>query len=233
MRHARLAALSVLAAGVMVLAAGCGGSGGASSGASSQASSQPTHTEPKVSTFAQFPGKELKHFRELPTKPGVRVKGIDSMWAPELLGKSAEAGRHFLAVYVAVTPEANDRGSQEVSLKGLTVRLNTPCQQSDGETDTGNGGEKVCPYDAYPYSQLESGIPDGRWRTADFTYSEIRTDDVAAGETRIGVVGYNVSDEAHGTFTLCAPGLPVDLHDNYSDIRPPSCVPIPQPKNAR
>jgi hypothetical protein len=232
MRHRRLAALSVLAAGLMVLTAGCGGSGDASSGSSSRARPKSTYTPPKISTFDQFPGKELKQFREIPAKPGVRVKGIDSMWAPELLGKSADPGRHYLAVYVAVTPEANDRGSQEVSLKGLTVRMDTTCPKLDGNTAT-DGGEKYCSYDAFPYSQLESGIPDGRWRTGNWTYSEIHSDDVATGETRIGVAGYNVSDEAHGTFKLCAPGLPVDPHDNYSEVRPSPCVPIPQPKNAR
>lgn len=229
MRHLRSAALPALAAGVLVLTAACGGSGDTAS----QASPRPTHTPPKISTFDQFPGKELKQFREISSKVGVRVKAIDSMWTPEFLGKSAEPGRHYLAVYAAVTPEAKDRGAQEVRLKDLTLRLNAACPKSDGGPDTSNGDENYCSYDAYLYSQLVSGIPDGRWRTANWTYSEIHSDDVAAGETRIGVVGFSLPDDAHGTFQICAPGLPEDLHDNYSPIRTPSCIPVPQPKDVR
>lgn len=233
MRHPRSAVLSVLAAGLMVLTAGCGGGDDASSGPSSPASAKPASTPPKISKFDEFPGKEIKQFRDIPSKPGVRVKAIDSTWMPELLGTSAEAGEHFLAVYVAITPEADDRGSQEVGLKPLTLRLHPTCPKTDTETQNDAGGESYCSYDAFPYSQLVSGIPDGRWRTYPWTYSEIHTDDIAARETRIGVVGFKVSDDAHGTFTLCAPGLPADLHDPYSDVRPPACVKVPQPPKAR
>jgi hypothetical protein len=219
----------------MLLTAGCGGSGGASSGSSSQASAQPTQTPPKISTFDEFPGKELKHFRAELAPLGLRVKGIDSMWTPELLGKSADVDRHYLAVYVAVTSEEKDRGTQHVNLDGLTLRMNSRCPKPDSDPRTSNGGGgdgKSCSYYSSLFSELKSEVYDGRWRSMYWTYEQLHFDDVAAGETRIGVVGFDVSDEAHGTFELCAPGIPDDPNDRYSFGRP-SCVPIPQPKNAR
>ncbi|HEY3682478.1 MAG TPA: hypothetical protein VGL93_05540 [Streptosporangiaceae bacterium] len=227
MRHARLAALSVSAAGVMVLTAGCGGSGGASSGASSQASPKPTYTPPKVSTFAQFPGEELKQFRGYsPDVVGLRVKGIDAMWTPEFLGTSAQPGRHYLAVYVAVTSEASDRGSQHASLENLAIRRNAKCAKP-AVIDTG----KYCYGTTLLFSKLVGGIPDGQWRTHDWSKSELEPDSVAAGETRIGVAGFSLADDEKGSFELCAPDKKHQALGGYEYTYP--CVPIPQPTNAR
>jgi hypothetical protein len=216
----------------MLLTAGCGGSGGsgdASSGASSQASAKPTYTPPKYTNFDGFPGKELKHFRgDQGLAPlGVRVKGIDSKWTPELLGKSADIGEHYLAVYVAVTPEEKDRGTQHVTLDGLLLRDNAKCPM-----DITNHNGKYCEWAASPYSELKSDVADGRWRTMYWTYNQLSFDDVAAGETRIGVAGFKIPDDDKGPFELCATGVPDDPNNRYSFSKK-ACVPIPQPKNAR
>lgn len=230
MRHPRLAALSALAAGLMMVIAGCGGSGDASPDSSSQASAKPTYTPPKYTNFDGFPGKELPHVRgDSGLAPlGVRVKAVDSKWTPELLGESADIGEHYLAVYVAVTPEEKDRGTQHVNLSPLLLRDNTKCPMN-----ITNRNGKFCEWSASPYSELKSDVPDGRWRTMYWTYDQLAFDDIAAGETRIGLAGFKVPDDDKGPFELCAPGFQNDPNGDRYSFSKKTCVPIPQPKNAR
>ena len=88
MKHPRLAALSVLAAGLL-LTAGCGGSSDSADSDSAASTPKSTYTPPKYSTYDQFPGKGLDRVVELGGRLGIKVKPLDSMWTPEFAGKSA------------------------------------------------------------------------------------------------------------------------------------------------
>src|SRR5262245_35986284 len=104
--------LPALVAGIALLASACSGGGdgddpGADNGDTSPgtaAQAGPTYTQ-----FADFPGKSF-----VTTEPGldlgIQVKAIDAVWTPELAGVPAEAGKHYVAIYVAVTGELADRG---------------------------------------------------------------------------------------------------------------------------
>lgn len=216
MKHPRLAAIAVLAAGLM-LAAGCGGSDDAADPASSP-SHHPTHTEPKYSTFDQFPGKGLKRVVELAGQLGIRVKAVDSMWTPEFAGQSAEGGKHYLVVYVAVTPEEADRGTQHVNLRSLSLHVKKP-------SGCDAAGDGFCSFDAFPVSQLAT-VADNQWRTYQWEYNELHFDDVEKGQTLIGAAAFNLSDEVNGTYQLCGRA---DKFSMYGTDWP--CVPMPQPKN--
>lgn len=224
MKHPRLAALSVLAAGLMMLIAGCGGGSGDSASDSSSASPKSTYTPPKYSTFDQFPGPELKRVVELGAELGIRVKAVDSMWTPEFAGLSADAGRHHLVVYVAVTPEEADRGTQHVSLlKNLAVHVKNPsnCDTKHGLPISGSS----CSFDAFPVSQLTQ-VADNRWRTYEWEYNALHYDDVNKGMTLIGAAAFNISDKVNGTYVLCGRK---DANSMFGSSWP--CVPMPQPGN--
>jgi hypothetical protein len=112
---------TVLAAGaLMLLAAGCsGGDDDEKTPHTDTSSSGPapgaSQSSPKYAKYSDFPGKDFAT-----TEPGlslgVRVKPIDTAWSPELAGVSADAGKHFFAVYVAVTGELADRGVNNAKL---------------------------------------------------------------------------------------------------------------------
>jgi hypothetical protein len=221
MRHPRLAALSALAAGLMLLTAGCGGgSGGGAEHQSEKTVAHPTHTEPKYSTFDQFPGPELKHVVELGGRLGIRVKAVDSMWTPEFAGKSAEAGQHYLVVYVAAVPEEKDRGTQHVSLASLALRVSHhtgDCGQMEATTQ--------CVRTAFPYSQLAQ-VADNQWRSYAWEYNELDYQDLTMGVTMIGAVAFPLPDDVNGTYKICGRA---DKLDMYGTDWP--CVAMPQPKN--
>lgn len=221
MKHPRSAALSVLAAGVL-LTAGCGG-GDASPESSSASTPLPTHTEPKYSTYDQFPGKGLKRVVELGGALGVKVKPVDAMWTPEFAGQSAEGGRHYLVVYVAVTPEEADRGTQHVSLRG-SVALHIKGGDCT-DSPTGTEEEQPCYVEAYPTSQLTM-VADNQWRSYAWEYNELEYTDVEKGQTLIGAAAFDVKDDVNGTYQLCGRS---EKFANGATGYP--CIPIPQPTN--
>lgn len=222
MKHPRLAALSVLAAGLL-LTAGCGG-GDANSKPPSESSPVPKHTEPKYSTYEEFPGQGLKRVVELAGTLGVKVKAVDSMWTAEFAGRSAEAGRHFLVVYVAVTPEEADRGTQHVSLRGSIALHITNSSQCDDDPGSSTHGQS-CSVDAFPTSQLAM-VPDKQWRTYGWEYNELEYADVEKGQTLIGAAAFDIKDDVNGTYKLCGRA---EKYANSGSGYP--CAPMPQPKN--
>lgn len=224
MKHPRLAALSVLAAGLMMLTAGCGGSGDAASGSGSSPEQHPTHTEPKYSTYDQFPGKGLKRVVELSGTLGVKMKPVDSMWTPEFAGQSAEGGHHYLVVYVAVTPEEADRGTQHVSLRDTVALHITHSSQCDDDLGSPTH-EQSCSVDAYPTSQLAM-VADNQWRTYGWEYNELDYTNVEKGQTLIGAAAFDIKDDVNGVYQLC--GRADKLANSGSGY---PCVPMPQPKN--
>ncbi|MEU9110504.1 hypothetical protein AB0D04_01585 [Streptomyces sp. NPDC048483] len=210
--------LAALAVGSLVLVAGCSGGGNdAKSDGSATAGSSPSTSQPKFTKFADFPGKDF-----VTTEPGlnlgVRVKPVDTRWAPELVGKPADAGKHYFAVYVAVTGELADRGVEKVKLSYLRLKFKSTAQKC-GIT----GQSADCSLEAYPSSQLEE-VADGEWRNSTWTETLLGSN-VERGESKIGVVGFSVPDTEKATsFELCGPTKDAEVDpDEFA------CVPVKTP----
>ncbi|MFJ9417682.1 hypothetical protein ACIRPT_26440 [Streptomyces sp. NPDC101227] len=210
--------LAALAVGSLVLVAGCSGSGtdAKSEAPTTNAESSPSVSQPKYTKFADFPGKGLVT-TEPGLKLGVQVKPVDTSWAPELIGKSADPGNHYFAVYVAVTGELPDRGVENVKLSYLRLKFKTTVQKCGPvQSDT-------CYMEAYPSSGLDE-VADGAWRNS--TWSEtIMGTNIERGETKIGVVGFKMPDmENAKSFELCGPTKDAEVDpDRFS------CVPVKAP----
>jgi hypothetical protein len=221
--------LPVLAAALALLVTACSGDGGgtdpaATTGDSPSDDSATTQSGPKYSEFADFPGQAL-----VTTEPGldqaIQVKAIDVAWAPELAGVSAKAGKHYVAVYVAVTGALADRGVQRARIKYLQLRRNNTA----GETCDPYEPTKVpqyCYTEAWPASDLRLKIADKTWREASWSSDSLMGKDLDRGETAIGVVGFSMAD---GTNTdglqLCGPTNEFEV-----DVDRFPCVPIPKPE---
>ncbi|MGQ4389582.1 hypothetical protein [Streptomyces sp. SAS_270] len=222
--HMSIRMPAALAVGSLVLVAGCSGGGDDAKGDAppTTAESSSTDSQPQYGNFADFPGKDFAT-----TEPGmllgVRVKPVDTRWTPELAGSSAEAGKHFVAVYVAVTGELPDRGVQDVKLKYLRLKY----KSTEQVCDFGESG--YCFGDAYPSSAL-ADLDDVRedagsdWQNYSWSESFLGSD-VEQGATKVGVVGFSISDTEKATsFELCGPTKEVEVD---TDDFP--CVPIKTP----
>jgi hypothetical protein len=222
----------VLAAGaLMLLAAGCSGGDDEKTPHADASSSGPapgaSRSAPEYAKYSDFPGKDFAT-----TEPGlslgVRVKPIDTAWSPELAGVSADAGKHFFAVYVAVTGELADRGVNNAKLDYLRLKYK-PTDPICGPEQSG-----YCFRDAYPKSQLADlqevqQDAGGQWRDYAWHNMSVMGTNVSQGSTMLGVVGFSVSDDEKATgFELCGPtqASSVDT-DNFA------CVPIDTPERSQ
>ncbi|OMI37959.1 hypothetical protein [Streptomyces sparsogenes] len=224
--------LTALAIGSLLLVAGCSGgggddkSGGGAKGAgdapSNSAGPSSTASQPRYTKFADFPGKDF-----VTTEPGMplglRVKPVDTSWTPELAGKSAEPGKHYVAVYVAVTGELPDRAVEEAEIKYLRLKY----KSTEHPCEIGESG--YCFAEAYPSSELVD-LDDvqqdtgGDWRTYGWSESLLGST-VEQGATKVGVVGFSLSDTEKATsFELCGPTKKVEVD---TDEFP--CVPVKAP----
>lgn len=216
--------LTALAVGSLALVAGCSGGGGDAKNDAppTGAESSPTASQPRYTRFADFPGKDF-----VTTEPGmqlgVRVKPVDTRWTPELAGKPADVGKHFVAVYVAVTGELPDRGVEDVKLEYLRLKF----KSTEQPCDFGESG--YCYAEAYPSSalaELEDVQEDagGEWRNYNWSESFLGRD-VERGATAIGVVGFSLPDTEKATsFELCGP-----TKEAMVDTDEFACVPIKAP----
>jgi hypothetical protein len=213
--------LSIAAAAVLVLCTGCSGDDEPAAGNSGQ---EPAAPVAKYTKFGDFPGPELSFNDGNPV--GSRMKAVDTQWTPELASVPAEAGRHYLAVYVAVTPELDDRGVPDVTLRGPILRAK---KSADDCKPGAVESYQNCTYPAYPTTQLEE-VADGEWRDQEWQDVEIGGTDLERGQTGIGVLAFSVPDDvdAPGGFELCAP-----TKDTYSFEPDYPCVGIPTPKEPR
>ncbi|MFG3105102.1 hypothetical protein ACGFZL_31930 [Streptomyces sp. NPDC048182] len=157
---------------------------------------------------------------------GVRVKPVDTAWSPELAGVSADAGKHFFAVYVAVTGELADRGVDNVKLGYLRLKYK-PTDPICGLEP----GSEYCFRDAYPKSQLADlqevqQAAGGQWRGYAWQDSSVMGTKVDQGSTMLGVVGFAVSDTEKATsFELCGP-----TKESSVDTSNFACVPVKTPE---
>jgi hypothetical protein len=203
---------SVAVAGLLVLLAGCSGGGDSkfpvgATGTSGQQAQQSSDSTPKYRSFDDFPGPEIIFNDGNPV--GMRMKPIDTMWIAELAGVPAPSGKHYVAVYVAVTGEDADRGVKDTEMDGALLQLK------------GTGQRQV----AYPTSRLEEllDVADGEWRDA--TWEATGGYPIDKGETMVGVMGFALSDTLTATsFELCTP-----QKDNYLSEDTFPCIPVPDP----
>ncbi|MEC3973866.1 hypothetical protein [Amycolatopsis sp. H20-H5] len=219
--------LATLAVGLLLLAAGCSGGTTPASGtgeSSPDLPSMPGEAPPRFTKFADFPGGELL-FTQPGAPLGVRLKPIDTSWTGELATKPAAAGKHFLAVYVAVTGELPDRGVDNVELRGLTVRY----KPTAGECKSTSYGDGYCYAEAAIASGLDE-VADGTWHEYPWSDQPYVGTKLARGATIIGVAGFPVPDtiEAAGGFDLCAPSK----KEGYSPSRFPG-TPVKTPEQPR
>jgi hypothetical protein len=220
--------LPALVAGMALLVTACSGgddntdTGDSTSGAPATAQSGPTYTQ-----FADFPGKGF-----VTTEPGmdlgIQVKAIDAVWTPELAGVSAEAGSHYVAVYVAVTGELADRGVQEVKIRYLQLRSDNTAQDNC-DPYAPDSVPRYCFHEAYPASDLKTEVADNTWRDEQWQADSLLGTDLDKGETAVGVVGFAIKDSVDvGSLQLCGP----TKQDSVDTARFP-CVPIPKPDGSR
>ncbi|OXM44866.1 hypothetical protein [Amycolatopsis alba] len=215
--------LPALFVSLTVLVGACSGGGGDNATSEAPATSEPG---PKYTRFADFPGKALSTVE--PGAPvGIQVKPVDVVWTPELAGKSAKPGEHYLAVYLAVTGELPDRGVKGARLDFLEAKVKIgpgTCNEDKNESP------ELCYLKASPATGLEKEVADSTWRSRTWLAGSITRTDIEAGDTVIGVVGFHIADDAtiEGDMELCGPAK-----GEFYDDRKFPCVTIPKPEGTR
>ncbi|QFU92566.1 hypothetical protein YIM_37035 [Amycolatopsis sp. YIM 10] len=156
-------------------------------------------------SFEDFPGEGIV-YTDTGMRLGVKVKAIDSTWAPEVMDKPASPGRHYLAVWIAATPELPDRGTNDVSIEQkLYVRYKPAdgtCGSGTSDTPDSSG---YCFASGWPGSGLVV-LEDDNWREHRWEQQTYTSSDIGRGETRIGQIGFEIDETVQATdFGLCAP----------------------------
>ncbi|ONI81561.1 hypothetical protein ALI144C_19805 [Actinosynnema sp. ALI-1.44] len=223
----------VLCAGLVALLTACSGgddnadksnSGGDKKTDSPAADSSSGSSGAK--NFDDFPGESLV-YTEGGFKIGVKVKAIDSTWKAEVLDKPADPGKHFLAVWIVVTPELPDRGTDKVSIsKRFHVRYKATDGKCDPKTPAKQSG--YCYEWGWPGSSLVPRV-DSNWREGSWIQSEYTRDDVKKGQTLYGLVGFQIDDSVKTTeFEFCAPSK-----EQSSNEEKFPCMPVKTPDGSR
>jgi hypothetical protein len=221
MRSGKLVACAVTVAALLTACASGGDTGNATGGG--ETPPQESAAPPKPTKFEDFPGQGLVYL-ESGTKVGVKLKAIDATWTGDMLGNPADPDKHYLQVWVVVTPELADRGAQKIRLaRQLYVRYK-PGRSGCDATSTG-----YCHTMGWPGSQLSTLDTGETWRTESWQQSEYVADDIPRGETQFGTIGFPIEDTVDTTeFELCAPSK----EEGYNNEKFP-CVPIKTPDGTR
>lgn len=223
--------LSALALGFLLVLAGCSDDGDGSSSDGTNASQESTTeaTGPTYTQFADFPGEELLYI-EAGMPVGLRVKVVDSAWTTELGGEPAEAGSHFLTVYVAVTGELDDRPVEDAHFNSFGVEARYKAEMGDDLTLTDGCGDGYCSGLLYPSTLFEQ-VADNEWRDHLWTTTQYSGSTVEAGQTAIGALALSVKDDAMDTIVkdiqFCATTR--DGEDGFTYGGESPCIKIPAP----
>ncbi|ALG09572.1 hypothetical protein [Kibdelosporangium phytohabitans] len=219
----------VLCAGFAALLTACSGGGDTGSG-DSTGGGAPEQAQDDASSkrpnFDEIPGESIVYTEDGATI-GIKVKTVDSTWKPEVMEKPAAAGSHFLAVWVALTPELPDRGADKVNISGkFYVRYkatNGNCGPSTKATSEG-----YC----YQWSTLSSAptlMLNSKWRDSTWSKLEYVRTDFERGQTRIAQFGFEVADTVKATeFELCAPSKQQPTNKEKFP-----CLPVKAPDGTR
>ncbi|MFD2417462.1 hypothetical protein [Amycolatopsis pigmentata] len=218
-----------LVAGIALLVTACSGGGNNATNGGDPASGTSVTAQPgpKHTQFADFPGQAL-----VTTEPGldlgIKVKPVDAVWAPELAGVPAKGGTHYVAVYVAVTGQLADRGVPKAKIKYLRLRYDNTARKSCDSYSPGKVPQ-YCFREAYPATDLKTGVADHTWRDQDWQADSTLGDDLDRGETAIGVVGFGIADSENiDGIQLCGP-----TKEDSVDTAGFPCVPVPKPEGSR
>lgn len=217
--------ISALTAGLLLMLAGCTDSGDVDSGGStSQQESSPTASGPTYTAFADFPGEELLYVEQGVVPVGLRLKAVDTVWQTELAGEIADAGAHYLVIYVAVTGEADDRGVADAWLNYFDFQLALPA------VDGVCAGFSVDAYGNCVPSAITGieQVADGEWRDHQWGSADSSGQvDLPVGATMISALAFQIMDDAElsDDMEFCASGRDVNREDN--------CITVPAPAEPR
>jgi hypothetical protein len=195
--------------GLALLCAGCGGGKTGSSAESSQPSA-PESMPPaptRFQTFDQVPGPTLTYSQLTESGAALKldVKPIKAEWTAQYESKPADPDKHFLVVYMAVTPNAKDRGFESLNLADVNVRYSAP----------GGPSLQSCPWELNApkfvrnYCYKPSTIPraellalDSDWEHT--TWDEaLRGTNLAPGLPYAGIGVFAIPDNSPNGFELC------------------------------
>ncbi|UVS79513.1 hypothetical protein [Actinokineospora sp. UTMC 2448] len=227
MDSAKLVSCAVFAALLTACSSGgdstSGGSTGDGTAETTDAGAVPTSAPP---AFDDFPGDGVV-FIQSGMRVGVKTKAIDSTWTTEVMGSPANPGYHYLAVWIAVTPELADRGADEVNIdKVFHLRYKPSGGTCGGSQPTTSGG--YCYHQGNPGSQLVA-LEDGGWRDHQWEKGEYVRSALDRGETRFGQIGFQIDDTVEPSeFELCTPSR----EEPFSTERFP-CTPVKAPDGSR
>lgn len=221
--------LSVLALGALLALAGCSGDGGGDSAGGDSTSQKSGSASPqtKYTEFADFDGDEILAV-DLAAPMGLRTKVVDAAWLTELGDRTAQAGNHILAVYVAVATELDDRGLDDAKFHALTLGLRSgasaqDCNQAlNGNQEPANGG--ICLGNASVTGQLEQ-VADDQWREHQWHNGDTGGVPLEPGQTLIGVIGFEIADstEVADDTVFCAPAKNDAIFTDYEN-----CLALPK-----
>ncbi|MFB9660302.1 hypothetical protein ACFQS3_11090 [Glycomyces mayteni] len=231
--------MSALALGALTLLAGCNDAGDADAAGEGDASDQSPaeeqpSPEPTPTTFDEFPGEELLYFDAESASIGTRIKAVGTEWTTEFLDYTAEAGTHYLVIYVVATGELDDRGLDHAGLSnlGYTLEMRYPSSASPCLTGHEVDDPAYCYYDGWNTrilsAQFEPFASDD-WTNYLWMEGSIFGVEMEPGATMVGAVAFSVEDEAAATggFEFCARGKDNTLDDNvFPCIAAPDPAPI-------
>jgi hypothetical protein len=182
---------SALVLGAVMVLTGCsdGGDSGSFKDTNGSQDSSASPSGPTYTQFEDFPGDDMVYV-EYGMPVGLRLKIVDAVWTAEFTGTPAQAGNHFLVVYVAVTGELDDRGVEGARLDRLTLGLRFASDAADCK-DSGDEGH--CRFDPYPVT-LPEQVADDQWREHSWQAAEYSSVDMAAGETLIAAAAFQIPD---------------------------------------
>ncbi|MEU5874065.1 hypothetical protein AB0A73_21225 [Glycomyces sp. NPDC047369] len=232
--------MSALALGALMLLAGCGDAGDADSAGEGDASDQTSaetdeaSPEPTPTTFDDFPGEELVYFDAESASIGTRIKAVGTEWTTEFLDYTAEAGTHYLVIYVVATGELEDRGLDHAGLSnlGYTMEMRYPSSASACTEEHTGDDPAYCVYDGWNTRILSAQfepLAGDDWTNYFWMEGSIFGVEMEPGQTMVGAVAFSVEDDAQaaGGFEFCARGKDNTLDD---DVFP--CIAAPDPAPA-
>ncbi|NUQ87886.1 MAG: hypothetical protein HOQ43_05430 [Glycomyces artemisiae] len=233
--------MSALALGALMLLAGCSDTGDADAAGESDSSDQTTagtddqtSSEPTPTTFDDFPGEELLYFDAESASIGTRIKAVGTEWTTEFLDYTADAGRHYLVIYVVATGELDDRGLDHAGLSnlGYTLEMRYPSSAGSCSADYTANDPAYCTYDGWNSTILSAQfepLASDDWTNYLWMEGSIFGVEMEPGQTMVGAVAVSVEDSAAptGGFEFCARGKDNTLDDNvFPCIAAPDPAPI-------
>jgi hypothetical protein len=197
--------------GLALLCAGCGGGKtGSSAGSSRPSGFESTPTLSRFQTFGQVPGPMLTFTPMTESGAGLKldVKPMKVEWTAQFQSTPADQDKHFLVVYMAVTPTAKDRGFEGLTLADVNVRYSDP----HGPSLQSCPWESNAPKFVRDYCYKQSTMPKSEMvpLASDWEHMEAwdpgapgSSTNLAPGQAYAGIGVYAIPDNSPNSFDLC------------------------------